>query len=452
VPSRRRLLATALAVTPAALAGCGSLASNRSPDGTASQTRATGTESSTDRRVVARSFLQRWLDEEYAAARELVAPGSRGSYSAAALRTSRLGLHAAAGEPERIDSVATDGAWVRATVACRAGPVSLRIQVGDGGAVRQFDVGGRYEPPDYADRGAFTERPVEVPAADCTLPGTLSVPTGEGPFPAVVLVHGTGPLDRNATVLANQPFKDLAWGLASRGIAVLRYDKRTATCPVPRVEHTIDRVTVDDAVAAARTIRGSAETLAAGTVVVGHSVGATCAPRIAERDGDLAGVAMLAGNARPITTVVREQYRHLFDVDGRFTARERERFETVTAALDRAAAGDLDPRETVAGLPGAWYESVLDYDQRAVAADLDVPRWLAFGGRDYQVPAAPARRAWDDALGDDPTESLRTFDGLSHLFQPGFEPSLGAEYRFPDTVARSVIDALAGWIDRTARG
>lgn len=450
MPSRRRLLATALAVTPATLAGCGSLASNRSTRGT--RTRSTTTRSRTDRQDVARTFLDRWLDESYTAARELLAPVSRGSYTVSALRTSRLGLHAAAGDPTGVESVAVDGEWVRATVACQTGPVSLRVQVGDDGAVRQFAVGGRYEPPDYADRGAFTERPVEVPATDCTLPGTLSVPTGAGPFPAVVLVHGTGPLDRNATVLANQPFRDLAWGLASRGIAVLRYDKRTATCSVPPADHTIDRVTVEDAVAALQTLRGRYETLAAGTFVVGHSVGATCAPRIADRDGGLAGVAMLAGNARPITTVVREQYEHLFRVDGQYTAAERERFEAVDDALFRAEACDLGPRETVAGLPGAWYESVLAYDQRATAAALEIPRWLAFGGRDYQVPAAPATSAWREALGGDPAATIRTFDDLSHLFQPGFEPSLGAEYRVPDTVDEAVIDALAEWIERTPRG
>ena len=80
----------------------------------------------------------------------------------------------------------------------------------------------RLRPPD-----AFTETEVTVGSAPWALPGTLSMPTGNGPFPAVVLVAGSGPQDRDETIGPNAPLRDLAWGLASNGIAVLRYDKRT---------------------------------------------------------------------------------------------------------------------------------------------------------------------------------------------------------------------------------
>ena len=84
-----------------------------------------------------------------------------------------------------------------------------------------------YSAPSYADPGAFTESEVTVGSGEWALPGTLSMPAGDGPFPAVVLVHGSGPNDQDETIGPNKPFKDLAWGLASQGIAVLRYDKRT---------------------------------------------------------------------------------------------------------------------------------------------------------------------------------------------------------------------------------
>src|SRR6185503_4489732 len=84
-----------------------------------------------------------------------------------------------------------------------------------------------YVPPSYATARGYSEEEVTVGGPEWPLPGTLTLPRGDGPFPALVLVHGSGANDRDETVLQNKPFKDLALGLAARGIAVLRYDKRS---------------------------------------------------------------------------------------------------------------------------------------------------------------------------------------------------------------------------------
>src|SRR5690606_37219939 len=103
------------------------------------------------------------------------------------------------------------------------------------------------------DDAGFSEQELSIGEGDAALPATLALPAGEGPFPAVVLVHGSGPHDRNETVGPNRPFLDIARGLAAQGVAVLRYEKRSKAHPEAYVAPgslTIDCQTTDDALSA----------------------------------------------------------------------------------------------------------------------------------------------------------------------------------------------------------
>jgi dienelactone hydrolase len=109
------------------------------------------------------------------------------------------------------------------------------------------------------DPDAFTETEVRVGSEPWVLQGTLSMPKGEGPFPAVVLLAGSGPNDRDESIGPNAPLRDIAWGLASNGIAVLRYDKRTKAHQVEMAADVAERHgargTIDDALAAIELLR-----------------------------------------------------------------------------------------------------------------------------------------------------------------------------------------------------
>ncbi len=117
-----------------------------------------------------------------------------------------------------------------------------------------FVPSGKYKPPAYADFSKFEEKEIQIGKGIWSLPGTLSLPKGDGPFPAVILVHGSGPQDRDETIGPNKPFRDLAHGLASRGIAVLRYEKRTKQHQIMMAmmvsNITVKEETIDDVVAA----------------------------------------------------------------------------------------------------------------------------------------------------------------------------------------------------------
>lgn len=157
--------------------------------------------------------------------------------------------------------------------------------------------------PSYTDQSTFAETPVLV--GDFSLPGTVSAPKRAGLAPAVVLVHGSGPHDRDETIGPNKVFKDLAWGLASRGIAVLRYDKRSLSAGLKT--GTVKDETIDDAVAAVDVLAAQAGVDSARLFVLGYSLGGMLAPRIASTATALKGFIVLAGTTRPLEDVIVDQ-------------------------------------------------------------------------------------------------------------------------------------------------
>ena len=155
-----------------------------------------------------------------------------------------------------------------------------------------------YTPPSYASASSYAETTPTVGSGEWALPATLTVPAGTGPFPAVVLVHGSGPNDRDETVGANKPFKDLATGLASRGIAVLRYDKRTRVHRARTAKLTgltVREEVIEDVLEAVKALRAQPGIDSARVFVLGHSLGGMLIPRIASADPTIPGFIVMAG-------------------------------------------------------------------------------------------------------------------------------------------------------------
>ncbi|MBN2489939.1 MAG: alpha/beta fold hydrolase [Planctomycetes bacterium] len=344
-------------------------------------------------------------------------------------------------------------------VACRfeKATVDLKVVFNAAGEIAGFFLQphqdpAAYEAPAYVRREAFREVECEFGEARWRLPGTLALPEGDGPFAAVVLVHGSGPNDRNETVGPNQPFKDLAWGLASRGIAVLRYEKRTRIHGAEMAgmtDLTVKEETVDDALLAVAWLRARSDIDAARVFVLGHSLGGMLVPRIGARTRDVAGYIVLAGPTRPMDEVILAQYRYIFSLDGAISADDKKQLEELKAQVERVKDPDLAPdapREGLPlGVPAPYWLDLRGYQPAEAARALDRPMLVLQGERDYQVTMADFA-GWKSVLGDRKDVVLRSFPALNHLFMAGEGRSTPTEYQKPGHVDEAVIAAIADWI------
>jgi dienelactone hydrolase len=299
-----------------------------------------------------------------------------------------------------------------------------------------------WQRPAYSKPDAFHERAVTVGEGDWKLPGTLTVPSGAGPYPAIALVHGNGPNDRDETVGGSKIFKDLAEGLATRGIVVLRYEKRTRQYGAKMAGMhgtTVQEETVDDAVAAAALLRAQKEVDPRRVYVLGHSLGGYVAPRIAEEDGKLAGLLILAGNVRPLEDLLMEQSRSM-----QMNASQMETLKTLVARIKALEPADADA-PPILGMTVPYLLDLKGYDPVAVAKKQTIPMLILQGERDYQVTMADFA-LWKAALGARKDVVFHSYPALNHLFIAGEGKSTEAEYRKPGHVAPEVIDDIAKWI------
>jgi uncharacterized protein len=298
--------------------------------------------------------------------------------------------------------------------------------------------------PDYGKPDTFTEREVTVGEGEWKLPGTLSVPKGAGPFPAVVLVHDSGPLDRDETVSATKMFKDLAEGLASRGVVVLRYEKRTRQYQsrmAGLTRYTVGEEVVDDAAAAAALLRTQSQVDPKKVFVVGHSLGAYVAPRIADEDGKLAGLVLLAGNVRPLVDVMIDQLQAVGAQQGAI-----EQAKAVQAKVKKLERGDEDS-PAVAGAPAMYWLDLKEYNPAEQAKKLGIPMLILQGERDFQVGMTDFG-LWKAAVGNSPGVVMKSYPKLNHLFIAGEGKSTPAEYAKPGHVSVEVVDDIAAFVKK----
>ena len=350
------------------------------------------------------------------------------------------------------------GAYIAVLVPCEfeRGKLDLTIVFNASGEISGLSMRPpaqevSYQAPDYAVAGTFTEREVTVGSGEWALPGTLTLPAGTGRFPAVVLVHGSGPNDRDETIGPNKPFKDLALGLASRGIAVLRYDKRTKVYGAKvaaLTQFTVKEEVIDDALAAVALLRAEPSVDPGRIFVIGHSLGGMIVPRIAEADARLAGIIVMAGAVRSLDQAMYDQYRYLANADGTVTAAEQQQIDGAKKTMEAVASltpADAKAGKSISGAPASYWLDLRGYDPPSAAGKLPQRILVLQGERDYQVTTSDFVR-WEAALSGNPRVQFKLYQPLNHLFIPGTGKSLPAEYAVPGHVLVDVVNDIANWI------
>lgn len=328
----------------------------------------------------------------------------------------------------------------------------LRMTITPAGEVSDITFAGEYEPPEYVDESQFEERDVTVETADLDLGATLTIPDDGDDVPGAVLVHGTGPADRDYTGGANKILKDLAWGLAEQGIATLRYDKRNFVTDVPPEEFDLESVVVADAVAAADRLAAVEEVDTDRIVSVGHSLGGTCSTYIARRHDGIAGMVNLDGpSLGSAADLFLGTIQEKWEQQEELSEHGKEQLDRVKDAAERIESGDIEPDEIVIGQSGAWIQSYNRYtdDWLTATASLSVPRLIVLTGR--RVPNMAAQ--WEDTLRTELAETdtqIAFYEDMNHYLQQADKQGSFLEAtKFRKPPAEAVVTDIGEWIFET---
>ncbi|HEY3383937.1 MAG TPA: alpha/beta fold hydrolase [Vicinamibacterales bacterium] len=295
--------------------------------------------------------------------------------------------------------------------------------------------------PEAAPPAGVTEREISFASGDGQIfPTLLCVPRVPKPAPMVVFIQGSGPQDRDETIGPNKPFRDLAWGLAERGVASLRFDKRTHAFP-NTYKGTLDSESIDDAVAAVKFAQTLAEVDKDRIFVLGHSLGGLAAPYVAER-APVRGLILMAAPGRNMEQVIREQVLTLNAVLP--AEKQKEALKLQDSIMAKARAGTATAEE-LNGLPPGAVRDMIVREPIAELQKTKVPILVLKGGKDAQVFQADFD-ALQSLAASRPGSAAKLFPNLTHIFTVNDGPPDFRAIFQPGHVAVEVIEMIAGWV------
>jgi len=302
------------------------------------------------------------------------------------------------------------------------------------------------------------------------LAGTLTMPLGGGPFPAVVLVSGTGHNTRDEDVWDHKVFLVLADALSRRGFAVLRYDKRGVGGSTGNYDAATTADFATDADAAVIWLRTHPKIDPEQIGILGHSEGGIIAPLVAASDNNVAFVLMIAGPALRGDKLFVEQsamtakaYGAPQDYVERRKLFDQQLYRAIVAAPSTAEAHtvadglvaegikdhlvDQNEAEALASNDtSVWERYFLAYDPAPTLARLKIPVLAVYGSLDVQVPGTDDAMAASDALRGNPNSVVVLLPGKNHLMQDAKTGGPNEYNDIEETISPSALNLIVGWL------
>jgi dipeptidyl aminopeptidase/acylaminoacyl peptidase len=290
------------------------------------------------------------------------------------------------------------------------------------------------------------------------LNGILTIPNEtNGLFPAVVLVQGSGPSNMDEKIGNNYPFKDLAEGLSEKGIAVLRYDKRTLVYGKEMRNDTgisVKEETIEDAILAADFLRKDPRMDSYKIFIVGHSLGGMLAPRIDAEGGSFAGVIIMGGSPRKLEEIMMDQNNDVLNSLNKFLKMiAKKQIAALSSKFDNIYnLSDEEAKSTkVLGryVRAYYFKEMGEHQTINYLKTLDKPVLILQGDKDFQVTVEKDFDVYRNLLGDMPNVTFKLYPNLNHLFMPSVYGEIlkaKKEYKVVQRVDKQVINDISDWI------
>ena len=291
------------------------------------------------------------------------------------------------------------------------------------------------------------------------LNGILTLPNEiNNLIPAVVLVHGSGPSNMDEKVGKLTPFKDLAEGLASKGIAVIRYDKRTYAHKkqyINKPDMSIKEEAIEDAILATELLRKDSRIDSDNIFIIGHSMGGMLAPRIDAEGGNYKGLILLAGSPRRLEEILIDQNKEVLKhvnkllqwIIKRQIKKLSSKFDTMYNLTDEEAK----KTSLMFGTPIKLYyfKEMGEHQSTNYLKDLNKPMLIMQGDKDFQVSVEKDFNLYKEILKDKTNVTFKLYENLNHAFVPSIYGNImkaKKEYNVEQHICDYVIDDIATWV------